>query len=918
MAYFSIESVLRGGAFSQPCTTAKMTYDSNQNRFVLSDYGQESSFEFLVNGSGRIQLSETTDHSSQRINLPGGGVSGSILPADIAHILASSNAGAQSGQAIYLSPDAWAGSAARALATDLGSTTFLYMAQPNNTGFSVFRMQGNTPQFVTQIEGPSDGYGAALAGLATMDIGDSTYLFTGSSTQNGIDAYRLNSNGTPQVIQSVGVQELLPIQSVSVITPVNLNGDPFLLVAAAGSSSLSVLSIANNGQLDATDHVVDTQDTRFSGVTHLETFDVSGRIFVLAAGSDDGLSLLELLPGGQLVHHDSIEDTTNASLANVSAFSVQVIEGTAHILVTSAQEGGVTQITLDISGIIALRSQGSGALNGTFGDDLLIHTGSGAINGQGGDDVLRDGNGRNQMTGGGGADIFVLTADDQHDSITDFQVGVDQLDLSMWGDFHSDQQLSIRRSDGETTLTYGQETLAIRTTTGAYLTDTEITAITAPTLTRVQVELGSAPPVPGGQINGTNGNDTLEGSVGNDTINGLAGTDTLVIDLDRDTVLATALSNNQIRLTSTLGTDIVENIETFQFRDQTVDLDTLLGIAPPVDTVLTGTDRHDTLEAGGGNDTLTGLQGNDRLLGNGGDDNLSGGVGFDTLLGGTGNDTLNGGEHADLLEGGAGHDFLIGENGYDVLHGNEGNDTLLSGATPDRLYGGDGNDVLRAGSNFSLTVDGLWGEAGDDRLFGEGGFDFLDGGEGNDHMDGGHQADNLYGRTGNDTLIGNDGLDRLFGGADDDLGLGGDGNDGLFGGQGNDTLRGGTGNDRFFGGPGNDQLQGDEGNDTIYAGAGFDTLVGGVGDDVLQGDFNADRFIFADGHGDDTVTDFAATNIYEKIDLSAVSAITSLSDLMANHVTQDGTNVIVDTGAGSSITLNAVTLSDLDSTDFIF
>lgn len=918
MVNFNIARVLDGGAFGQPVTTAEIRFDPEQEQFVLFDYGQETTHSLSVNGSGQIQLSGTTDHSSQRINLPGNGASGTVLQADLDRILASSNSEAQSAQTLYLSPDAWSGNAARAVATDLNGATYLYVSELTDVGVSAYRMQGNSPQFVAQIEGPTGGYGAALAGLAAIEIGGSTFLFTGSSTQNGIDSYRLNSSGIPQAVQSVGVQQLLPVQSVSAITTVQIDGSPYLLVAAAGSSSLSVLSIAGNGQLDVTDHIIDTQDTRFAGVTRLETFEVSGRIFVLAAGSDDGLSLLELLPSGHLVHLDSIEDTVNASLGNMSAFSVQIIDETAHILVTSAQEAGVTQLTLDVSEISTLRSQSSGTLTGTGGDDLLVHNGSGALHGQGGDDVLRDGVGTNQMTGGTGADVFVLIADQNHDTITDFQVGVDQLDLSMWANFNSDQQLSVRRSGGETTLTFGQETLAIRTSSGAYLTDTEIAAITPPSLARVQVELGAAPAVPGGQVNGTNGNDTLEGSVGNDTIDGFDGTDTLIIDLDRDTVLATELSNNQVRLTSTLGTDIVQNIEVFQFRDQTVDLDTLLGTAPAIDTLLTGTESDDTLEAGGGHDTVIGLQGNDRLVGNGGNDDMRGGVGFDTLLGGTGNDTLNGGEHADLLQGGTGHDFLIGENGYDILHGNDGNDTLLSGATPDRLYGGTGNDVLRAGSNFSLTVDGLWGEEGDDRLFGEGGFDFLDGGDGNDHMDGGHQADNLYGRSGNDTLVGDFGLDRLFGGADDDLALGGDGNDGLFGGQGNDTLRGGTGTDRFFGGPGNDQLHGDEGNDTIYAGAGFDTLVGGLGDDILQGDFNADRFVFEDGHGDDTITDFAATNIYEKIDLTAVSAITSLSDLMANHVRQSGANVIVDTGDGNSITLNAVSLADLDATDFLF
>ena len=325
--------------------------------------------------------------------------------------------------------------------------------------------------------------------------------------------------------------------------------------------------------------------------------------------------------------------------------------------------------------------------------------------------------------------------------------------------------------------------------------------------------------------------------------------------------------------------------------------------------VLLGRDGADTMDGGVGNDTMEGGEGSDFMIG---------GIGFDTMRGDNGDDTLSGELHADRLEGGAGNDSLDGGQGFDLLYGGTGNDELFGGDDPDRLYGGAGDDLLNGGLNFGNTVDGLYGEAGNDSLYGNAGFDFLDGGEGDDLLDGGHQADNLYGREGNDTLLGDLGLDRLFGGTGNDLARGGEGDDGLFGEEGRDRLFGEAGNDRFFGGTGDDTLLGGAGNDTLYGGAGFDTLVGGTGNDLLKGDFNADTFVFADGHGVDTITDFAATNQFEKIDLSDVSAITELADLQANHLTQQGANVVIDTGGGNTITLNGVNLADLDATDFIF
>ena len=107
----------------------------------------------------------------------------------------------------------------------------------------------------------------------------------------------------------------------------------------------------------------------------------------------------------------------------------------------------------------------------------------------------------------------------------------------------------------------------------------------------------------------------------------------------------------------------------------------------------------------------------------------------------------------------------------------------------------------------------------------------------------------MLGSVGNDTLNGTKNNDYI-------LGL-----------QGNDTLTGGEGDDRLDGGAGNDHLAGDNGNDTLIGGAGSDRLEGGYGNDTLDGGtgndrleggtFGADTYLFAKGHGQDTVNDFA-------------------------------------------------------------
>jgi len=270
------------------------------------------------------------------------------------------------------------------------------------------------------------------------------------------------------------------------------------------------------------------------------------------------------------------------------------------------------------------------------------------------------------------------------------------------------------------------------------------------------------------------------------------------------------------------------------------------------------------------------------------------------------------GDPRSLIEnatGGAGNDRIGGNAANNRLRGNEGNDTLSGGAGQDTLEGGTQEDQLTGG-------------AGNDLLFGNAGFDRLSGEDGNDTLDGGGQADNLFGGFGEDLMYGGQGFDRLFGGMGDDTGYGGEGTDALFGEAGNDRLYGEDGNDRFFGGQGNDYLDGGNDNDLLIGGAGFDTLVGSTGNDTLEGKFNADTFLFTDfggGFGQDTITDFEATNDFERISLRGVSAITDFTDLVDNHMRQSGAHVVIDDLNGNTITLLNTQLGDLlDGADFTF
>jgi Ca2+-binding RTX toxin-like protein len=187
-------------------------------------------------------------------------------------------------------------------------------------------------------------------------------------------------------------------------------------------------------------------------------------------------------------------------------------------------------------------------------------------------------------------------------------------------------------------------------------------------------------------------------------------------------------------------------------------------------------------------------------------------------------------------------------------------------------------------------MDIVPGTEHDDTIETLGGTDVVAGGAGDDDIDGGAGGDFLFGDSGADTIDGGEGADVL---------LGGSGADTLTGGAGDDIIRGGSGDDTITGGDGADILFGDSGADTIDGGAGGDIIYGGTGDDTLTGGDGADIFVFAPGHGSDTITDFDTDE--DTINLSAFGDDISFDDLTIT-ATADGT--------GSIITVEGATAAD--------
>lgn len=386
-------------------------------------------------------------------------------------------------------------------------------------------------------------------------------------------------------------------------------------------------------------------------------------------------------------------------------------------------------------------------------------------------------------------------------------------------------------------------------------------------------------------LNGGTGNDVLVGGPGNDTLDGGAGADAIRFGLGdgADTVsAASAASEDTLEFGAGITPDMIEftggddtamvlkirgtsdritfgqwatgdahKIGAVRFADGTVwtladikgkpvvvngteGADTLTGLAGSANLIsgfggndtLNGQDLNDTLDGGAGNDVLYGMAGNDFLDGGAGNDRLYGGAGNDILLGGPGNDTIDGGAGADTCF------YSRGDGSDTILAGNE--DTLVFGAgiAPADLEftrGAGTAMVLRIGGTSEQITFSQWFTNDACKI---GSMKFADGTEWSlaeikarpVKMIGTEYMDMLTGVSGMaNTLYGLGGMDTLTGREMDDI---------LDGGAGSDTLRGGRGND---------------------------TLIGGTDNDYLYGESGSDLYLFARGHGRDTLLDLNET-----------------------------------------------------------
>lgn len=461
---------------------------------------------------------------------------------------------------------------------DLGGTRMM-ISGTQGGGLDLFADSGSGFGWTAALGDTSDRNLGDVSALVTFTLGAQTFVGTASASENGVNLASVTASGLSQA-GKLGAAEFLPVGTPEDMEVVQRFGETHLVVASSGSSSLTTIAVGSGGVPTLSDHVLDSESTSIGGARTIDTIRYGSVIYVAAGGDEGGISLFTLLPGGRLVHLDTVLDDDALSLERLVSLETVIAGGSLQIFGGSFFADDITRLSFDLSNqgtVVIADGQGGSAL-GTSLDDQVIGSDVGeALVGGAGADILLDGAGVDTLAGGSGADLFVMAADGLFDVITDFERGVDKLDLSAFDFLYDVGQLSLTAQSDGATLNHGDESLRIYTRDGAPLSIEEFTNDDILNIGRPPY-LATAQDLIGGA-----GADTLIGGFGNDTILGAGG-----------------------------------------------------------DDVLFGHGGDDTIEGGGGADQIDGGDGGDTLRGQADNDTIVGSTGDDLIFGDAGDDVIYG------------------------------------------------------------------------------------------------------------------------------------------------------------------------------------------------------------------------------------------------------------------------------------
>jgi len=339
------------------------------------------------------------------------------------------------------------------------------LPSPDQNALSLLSGQNGAFTQLGAFTGGNKDYISDISSMKTVLVDGREFLIAASYDENGLSCFERQGDQIV-LIDSIGSKDGIWVSGLTALETAEVAGEVFIVAASANANAIATVRLNAQGVFFPTDQDWDTRDSRFAGVSELATFEWYDRDFVVAGGDDLGLSVMEVLPGGGIFQHGSIAQGLDWGIGGLTSLGAKVVGTEAQVFASGTLGAGVAQVEIDLSrtGDATVGTNADDQLSGGWMDDLISGgAGDDALIGMAGDDVLIDGAGFDVLTGENGADVFVFMKDGSKDKIADFAKGEDRIHLGDWGQIYTRSALQITETPYGAEIAWGDEVLAVFT-----------------------------------------------------------------------------------------------------------------------------------------------------------------------------------------------------------------------------------------------------------------------------------------------------------------------------------------------------------------------------------------------------------------------------------------------------------------------
>lgn len=501
---------------------------------------------------------------------------------------------------------------------------------------------------ITVTDGADTVNGGAGIDRLIVDYRLATGAVTGDSTSNISEA-----GGSHLVTITDGTFEHFTIFTGSGADTITTGAGDDVIKVGSGANTVTAGQGANviTGGVDADTitaldggNIVDAGDgtnviTTGGGVDVITTG--VGADTISAGGGDD---LITVRGGSDTVHGEAGTDRLIVDYsASVTAVTMNAPTGSLAGYSGTVADLGVNTVSFD--GLETFAVTG-----GSAGDRITTGTGNDTLIGGGGADYLTGAGGADTLTGGAGADMFLYSAATDsnaaaYDTITDFAMGVDRIDVSALG---AGGAVSINRYGANSVVGFQGASGA----TGVLVAQGVVQGFDVVTGANTTFYISGSDAVE--SIFGSAGVDVINGAGGDDSIAGLTGADSLTGGAGADSFYYFSVADSSAAAYDT--------INDFQTGVDHIDVSYATGAGGAVSITRYGSASVVGFQAASGPTgvliTQGVVQGTDFVLGANTTVYVSGSAAGETIIGSAGVDVITGGGGADTLTGGAAADIF--------------------------------------------------------------------------------------------------------------------------------------------------------------------------------------------------------------------------------------------------------------------